>query len=62
MGAGSLRPSRSKPPPSRGSASFWGQGLTPRRIAETLEAEGRPTKWGGRWAAMTVARVLRRAA
>jgi hypothetical protein len=36
--------------------------LTLREIAERLEAAGHPTKRGGRWAAMTVARVLRRAA
>lgn len=36
-------------------------GLSVRAIAERLQAEGRPTKAGGRWHATTVQRILARA-
>ncbi|BDG10022.1 recombinase family protein [Anaeromyxobacter paludicola] len=35
-------------------------GLSLRQICDALEAEGRRTKRGGRWAAQTVSRVLAR--
>lgn len=36
------------------------QGLTTREIAETLSAEGHPTKRGGRWTSPVVSRILAR--
>ncbi len=36
------------------------QGLSVRKIASQLEAEGRPTKNGGRWHATTVQRIVAR--
>ena len=39
-----------------------GQGLTLRQVAEQLTAEGFKTLKGGRWEAMTVKRLLDRAA
>ena len=43
-------------------AELRAQGLTYQQIADTLTAEGRPTKRGGRWYPTTVANVLERKA
>ncbi|GAA1806612.1 recombinase family protein [Nostocoides veronense] len=40
--------------------ALHGQRMSLRQIADTLTAEGRPTKRGGRWRPLTVSRVVQR--